>query len=158
MTSLASFVRLSGAERPPAVGSQTDDAPEPTAGPSHPGRILIVEDDYMVALSNEWALTDAGFEIVAVVASGEEALVAAKQARPDLVLMDIRLAGHMDGIEAALALRSQGIPCIFASANSDPGTVARSEAAEPLGWIRKPFTDVALVAAIRKAMGRLRGH
>jgi CheY-like chemotaxis protein len=153
----ASFVSLSGAERPPAVGPRTDDAPSPAVAPGHTGRILIVEDDYMVALSNEWALTDAGFEVVATVASGEEALVAAKQAQPDLVLMDIRLGGQMDGIDAALALRSQGISCIFASANSDPGTVARSEAAQPLGWIRKPFTDVALVAAVRRAMGQLRG-
>jgi CheY-like chemotaxis protein len=50
------------------------------------------------------------------------------------VLMDIRLAGEMDGIEAALALRAQGIGSIFASANSDAGTLARGEAAQPLGW------------------------
>jgi CheY-like chemotaxis protein len=54
-------------------------------------------------------------------------------------------------------LRVRGLPCIFASANTDPGTVARAEAAEPLGWIRKPFTDAELVIAISKAMGRLRG-
>lgn len=111
----------------------------------------------MVSLSNEWALTDAGFEVVATVATGEEALFAGAQARPDLVLMDIRLAGRMDGIAAAMALRAQGIRCVFASANTDPGTVVRSAAAEPLGWIRKPFTDMALIAAIRSAMRRLRG-
>ena len=153
----ALLVGSSGFGYPPPIGLQADDAPDPAAVPGHPGRIMIVEDDYMVALSNEWALTDAGFEVVATVASGEEALVAAAQVQPDLVLMDIRLAGSMDGIDAALPLRSLGIRCVFASANSDPGTVTRSEAAEPLGWIRKPFTDMALVATVRNAMGRLRG-
>ena len=157
MNGLASFMGFSGTEHSPSMGPQKDDASDAAVAPGHPGRILIVEDDYMVALSNEWALTDAGFEVVATVASGEEALVAATQAVPDLVLMDIRLAGAMDGIDAALALRARGIPCIFASANTDPGTVTRAEAAKPLGWIRKPFTDAALVIAISKAMGRLRG-
>ena len=153
----ASFVSVSGPRHPPSTVPQKADDQDPAADLGHAGRILIVEDDYMVALSNEWALTDAGFEVVATVASGEEALVTATKARPDLVLMDIRLAGTMDGIDAALVLRVRGIPCIFASANTDPGTVARAEAAEPLGWIRKPFTDAELVIAISKAMGRLRG-
>ena len=156
MISSALFVGVSKSGPPPYVGPDTE-AADLAAVPGHPGRILIVEDDYMVALSNEWALTDAGFEIVATVATGEDALIAATQAQPDLVLMDIRLAGRMDGVDAALALHAQGIPCLFASANSDPGTVARGAAAEPLDWIRKPFTDVALVTAVRKAMGRLRG-
>jgi DNA-binding response OmpR family regulator len=157
MIDLAPFVGFSGSGRPPSLRPQQADAQDPAAAPGRPGRVLIVEDDYMVALSNEWALSDAGFEVVGTVASGEEALVAAAQARPDLVLMDIRLAGGMDGIDAALALRAQGIRCVFASANTDPGTVARGEAAEPLDWIRKPFADVALVAAVRKAMSRLSG-
>jgi CheY-like chemotaxis protein len=84
-------------------------------------------------------------------------VVERRHVQPDLVLMDIRLAGQMDGIEAALALRAQGIPCVFAAGNTDPGTVARGDAAEPLGWIRKPFTDMALIAVVRNAMGRLRG-
>jgi two-component system, response regulator PdtaR len=157
MIGSASFVSVSGTGHPPFAKPQEAGDSEQAVGPGHSGRILIVEDDYMVALSNEWALTDAGFEVVATVATGEEALVTAAQARPDLVLMDIRLAGRMDGIDAALALRVQSIPCLFASANSDPGTMARGEAAEPLDWIRKPFTEEALVAAVRKALGRLRG-
>jgi two-component system, response regulator PdtaR len=157
MIGLASFVSFSGPGHPSSPGPQEGASPDPAVAPGHPGRILIVEDDYMVALSNEWALTDAGFEVVATVASGEEALAAATQARPDLVLMDIRLAGPMDGIDAALALRALGLRCVFASAHSDPGTVARGEAAQPLAWIRKPFTDMALVGAVRQAIGRLRG-
>ena len=120
-------------------------------------RILVVEDDYVVALSNEWALRDAGFEVVGVVASGEEALRLTERTGPDLVLMDIRLGGRMDGIEAAVSLRARGLRCLFASAHSDPGTVARGAAAEPLGWLQKPFSEAALVAAVAKAMARLRG-
>jgi DNA-binding NarL/FixJ family response regulator len=127
------------------------------AGPTRRGRILIVEDEYLVALSSEWALSDAGFEVLAVVAKGEDALALAAEAVPDLVLMDIRLSGQMDGIETALALRAQGIRCVFASANSDPEIVNRGQAAEPLGWLRKPFSDTALLKAVDEALAQLRG-
>lgn len=142
--------------RPPP-GSQSQDDADASPGPGRRGRILIVEDEYLVALSSEWALQDAGFEVLAVVASGEDAIAAAAQLVPDLALMDVRLAGRLDGIDAALALRARGIPCLFASANSDPGTIDRGQKAEPLGWLRKPFTDAALVAAVTDAMGRLGG-
>lgn len=139
---------------PPASGgSDSEEGP----GLGRRGRILVVEDEYLVALSSEWALTDGGFEVVAVVSSGEDALARAAEVVPDLVLMDIRLAGAMDGIEAARALRANGIPSIFASANSDPGTVERGETAEPLGWLRKPFSDAALIAAVEAALARWRG-
>lgn len=108
-----------------------------------------------MALSNEMALTEAGFEVIGVVDSGEAALLQARETPPDLVLMDIRLAGKIDGIEAALALRAQGIASIFASANSDPGTLTRGEAAQPLGWLRKPFSDHELVSAVEAALGKL---
>jgi len=64
MNGLASFMGFSGTEHSPSMGPQKDDASDAAVAPGHPGRILIVEDDYMVALSNEWALTDAGFEIL----------------------------------------------------------------------------------------------
>jgi CheY-like chemotaxis protein len=72
--------------------------------------------------------------------------------------MDIRLGGEMDGIETALALRERGIGSLFASANSDPGTIARGEAAEPLGWLRKPFSDHALTGAVEQALAGLLGE
>lgn len=122
------------------------------------GRVLIVEDDYLVALSSEMALLDAEFDVLGVCASGEAALEQALATRPDLVLMDIRLAGAMDGIETALALREHGIPCLFASANSDPGMVARGHAAMPLGWLRKPFSEAALVAMVEESFQKLQGQ
>jgi DNA-binding NarL/FixJ family response regulator len=112
----------------------------------------------LVALSNEMALTEAGFEVIGVVDSGEAALLQVKETPPDLVLMDIRLAGEMDGIETAVALRAQGLRCLFASANSDPRTVARGETAEPLGWLGKPFSDHALVAAAEAALEKLKNE
>lgn len=126
--------------------------------PGRRGRVLIVEDDYLVALSSEMALVEAGFEVLGVCPSGEAALVQALETRPDLVLMDIRLAGAMDGIEVALALRTHGIPSLFASANSDPGTVARGQAARPLGWLGKPFSEPALVAAVEQALRQIKGQ
>jgi DNA-binding NarL/FixJ family response regulator len=127
-------------------------------GPAPQGRILIVEDDYLVALSNEMALTEAGFDVIGVVDSGEAALMEVAKTAPDLVLMDIRLAGDMDGIETALALRAQGVRSLFASANSDPGTVTRGETAQPLGWLRKPFSDHVLIAAIEAALAKLQSE
>jgi DNA-binding NarL/FixJ family response regulator len=118
---------------------------------------VIVEDEYLVALSSEWALTDAGFEVLAVVARGEDALALAAEVVPDLVLMDIRLSGRIDGIETALALRDQGIRCVFASANSDPEIMGRGQSAEPLAWLRKPFSDSALLEAVDNALAQLRG-
>jgi CheY-like chemotaxis protein len=119
-------------------------------------RILIVEDDYLISMASELALSDAGFEVIGSATSGEAALETAAYEEPDLVVMDVRLAGQMDGVEAASVLLQQGIRCIFASANSDPETLNRGAKAEPLGWLRKPFTDAELVQAVRKALDALR--
>ena len=127
-------------------------------GVAPPGRILIVEDDYFVALESEAALLEAGHEVVAAVTTGEEALEVAGRTRPELVVMDIRLAGTLDGIDtAAELLRRHGLRCLFASAHADPGTRARAEAARPLGWLTKPYTGHALVAAVATALTALRG-
>jgi CheY-like chemotaxis protein len=127
-------------------------------GVALPGRVLIVEDDYFVALESEAALLEAGHEVVAAVTTGEEALEVAERARPELAVMDIRLAGTLDGIDtAAELLRRHGLRSIFASAHADPGTRARAEAARPLGWLTKPYTGRALVAAVASAFATLRG-
>lgn len=152
---------------PPALwmGSSGAPPPAPEDGPSpgvEPekglrGRLLVVEDDYFVGLTIENALVDAGHEVVAVAATGEQAIAAVAQ-RPELALMDIRLAGEMDGIEAATELRRRGIPSLFATAHSDPETRRRGEAARPAGWITKPFSNSELVAAVEAALVRLRGN
>jgi CheY-like chemotaxis protein len=123
------------------------------ATPDPAPRILVVEDDYFVALDLEGGLRDAGMQVLGPVPTAEEALALAKSERPVLVLMDIRLAGAKDGIEAALELyRDLGIRCIFASAHVEPPYRQRAAAAAPLGWVQKPYTIPAIVSAVKKAL------
>jgi DNA-binding NarL/FixJ family response regulator len=118
--------------------------------------ILVVEDDFLVAMQVEATLVDAGFALAGTAASGEEAIGIVAAARPALVLMDIRLAGKMDGVDAALALfRAHGIRCIFATAHHDPEIRKRAGPAEPLGWLPKPYTMPAMLAAVRQGLADL---
>jgi two-component system, response regulator PdtaR len=112
-------------------------------------RLLIVEDDLLIASQMEFALNEAGFEVLAVLTTGEEALQIAGTVHPDLAVMDIRLAGERDGVDTAIELfRSYGIRCIFASAYSDQEARRRAEIACPLGWLQKPYTMQALTAMV----------
>ena len=116
-------------------------------------RILVVEDDYFVGLDLESGLRQAGMQVLGPVPSAEEALALARVERPVLAVMDIRLAGSKDGIDAALELyRELGIRCIFASAHVEPPYRQRAAAAAPLGWVQKPYTIGAVVAAVQKAL------
>lgn len=127
------------------------------ASPSR-GRVLIVEDEYFVALEAEDSLTEAGFEVVGMAATAEEAVGMAEAGRPDLVLMDVRLAGARDGIDAAAEIRARlGIPSLFATAHSDAATRSRGDdVASPLGWLAKPYTPGELAAAVAGAISRAR--
>ena len=137
----------------PPAGATPKSGPTIGLGPSADrARILIVEDNYFVALSVESALLDAGYDVVGVVDSGEEALQSVAEAAPDLVLMDIRLAGELDGIDTAIALHGMNIASIFASAHCDDAIRARGAAADPRGWLVKPFTDAQMLAAVRLAL------
>jgi CheY-like chemotaxis protein len=103
-------------------------------------RILIVEDERLIALDLQRRLTQLGYTVVGSVASGPQAIMAAYQLQPDLVLMDIRLQGEMDGIEAALHLRmDRQIPIIYLTAYVDDATRQRAQATCPWGFVRKPF-------------------
>src|SRR5271154_5633956 len=89
-------------------------------------RILIVEDDATIALGLRMLLYHWGYDVIAVAASGEHALVLAAAEPPDLVLMDVRLDGRMDGIETASVLRFQHhMPVLFLTAQTDPRTLDR---------------------------------
>jgi DNA-binding NarL/FixJ family response regulator len=111
--------------------------------------ILIVEDDFLIAFDLETALVDSGFTVVGIAATAEEALALATSHAPSLVLMDIRLAGKRDGIDAALELfRVHGIRCVFASAHSDDDARRRAAPARPLGWVEKPYSIGAVVELI----------
>ncbi len=124
--------------------------------PQAQGPILVVEDDFLVAMQVEAALTEAGFALTGTAGSGEEAIDMVAAIRPAFVLMDIRLAGRMDGVDAALALfRKHGIRCIFATAHHDLDVRRRAAPAEPLGWLQKPYSMPAMLAAVRQGYADL---
>lgn len=117
------------------------------------GRILIVEDDFLVAMQLENDLRDAGYEILGPAGTAGVAIDLAQRERPDLVVMDIRLIGDRDGVDAALEIfRSTGIRSIFATAHSDPRHKARAMAASPLGWIQKPYSRASVLSEIANAL------
>jgi two-component system, response regulator PdtaR len=135
-------------------------AREDSSGPDEqmepPARILIVEDDFLVANEIEIALSDAGFDIAGVAASAAEAVELADSQKPALLVMDVRLAGERDGIHAALEIfRTLGIRCIFATAYYDQHLLERARPAMPLGWLQKPYSMVSLVNAVRRAVREL---
>jgi two-component system, response regulator PdtaR len=116
-------------------------------------RILIVEDDFLAASEIESVLMEAGYAIAGMANRAEEAVRLAKSEKPDLAIMDIRLVGRVDGIDAALEIfRETGVRCIFATAHQDAGMRARAEPAAPLGWLPKPYAPHALVAMVKRAL------
>ncbi len=116
-------------------------------------RILVVEDEAIVALDLRKRLTNLGYEIVDVTALGEQAVAIARLHRPDLTLMDIRLRGEMDGITAADIIRTElGLPVVYLTAHADDATVDRARVTEPFGYILKPFDERELRTAIEMAV------
>ena len=116
-------------------------------------RILIVEDEAVVALDLRKRLTQLGYEVVETVGLVELAVQRAAQDRPDLILMDIRLRGEMDGIEAAEIIRRQlNLPVVYLTAHADEATVSRARVTEPFGYILKPFDERELRTIIEMAL------
>jgi PAS domain S-box-containing protein len=115
--------------------------------------ILVVEDQALVAKGISDKLRDLGYRVVGVVSSGTVAVQQASDLRPDLVLMDIRLKGDMDGVEAAAHIRARfDIPIIYLTAFSDDETLARARITEPFGYIVKPFRADTLHTNIEMAL------
>jgi DNA-binding NarL/FixJ family response regulator len=140
----------------PQLAFARDDAAGRAKEPANRSRILIVEDDFLVAADVEAALLDAGFEIAGIAETAETALASVVAEKPSLVLMDIRLAGSRDGIDTAIELyRDHGIRCLFASAHSDALARSRAGAAKPLGWLQKPYSMGRLVEAVNRALADL---
>ncbi|HLH11652.1 MAG TPA: response regulator [Methylovirgula sp.] len=151
----ASASRTPGGLPPAEAAGEESGAVSAEQGP----RILIVEDDYFVGLQNEDMLAKAGFNVIGIATTAEYALTLAAERKPDLVLMDIRLAHGGDGIDAAMKLLQRfGIRSIFATAHADAGTRSRAAAAKPLGWVVKPFTAAALVKSVRDALAAKRSE
>jgi DNA-binding NarL/FixJ family response regulator len=137
-----------------APADQPEDASRPPAAPTP--CILLVEDDFLVGMEVEAGLRGAGYEVAGIAATADEAVALAGARRPALAVMDIRLAGDRDGVDAALELfRTLGIRSLFASAHGDVEVRARAEAARPLGWVAKPYRVETLLAAVAKALGEI---
>ncbi len=120
-----------------------------------PARILIVEDELLIAQNVSRKLKKMGYEVVDIVSSGEIAVQTAIAQHPDLVLMDIVIQGEMDGIDAATKIREQcHIPVIYLTAYADEKTLERAKLTDPLGYILKPFKDRDLRVTIEIALSR----
>jgi PAS domain S-box-containing protein len=118
-----------------------------------PARILIVEDDRVVARDIKQQLERIGHTVVGMTARGEDVVELARTASPTLVLMDIRLEGELDGIAAAAQLRAhQALPVVFLTAYADDQTVLRATRAEPFGYLVKPFDEAQLRTTIELAL------
>ncbi|SCG84616.1 putative transcriptional regulatory protein pdtaR [Methanobacterium congolense] len=126
-------------------------------------KILVVEDELITAEDIKSGLEFAGYTVPAIVSSGEDAIEKAGELKPDLVLMDIKLKGEMDGIEAAGQIRVRyDIPVIYLTAYSDETTVQRAKVTEPSGYIlkertgliKKPFEESELHTAIEITLYR----
>lgn len=119
-------------------------------------RLMIVEDDAFVALDAKEILETAGYDVVGLAKSANEAVEKAGALRPDMILMDIRLLGARDGVDAAIEIHDRfGVRSLFASAHSDAETRDRADAAQPLGFLSKPVTRRALLDAIERSAGLL---
>ncbi|MBU2547733.1 MAG: PAS domain S-box protein [Proteobacteria bacterium] len=116
-------------------------------------RILIVEDEIIIASDLEARLREFGYSVRATAASAEEALDLAEQDPPDLVLMDIVLAGEMDGINAAVVFRSRwNVPVVFVTAYAEEERLKQARLALPFGYVLKPFQDRDLKVTIEMAL------
>ncbi|MGO8993458.1 MAG: response regulator [Polyangiaceae bacterium] len=118
-----------------------------------PARILIVEDDRIVARDIQQRLTRIGYTVVGITGRGEDAVGQVIELTPDLVLMDIGLDGDTDDVATATRIRDLGqVPVVYLTANADDRTLARARLAEPFGYVLKPFEDSQLRTAIEIAL------
>lgn len=122
----------------------------------HKIRILIVEDEMLIAANIAMQLENYGYEIVGIIPRGEEALKVVANEQPDLVLMDINLKGEIDGIQTAIAMQKTGkIPVIYLTANTDDAHFNRAKATNPYAFISKPFKKLDLQHAVELAVERI---
>jgi CheY-like chemotaxis protein/predicted transcriptional regulator with HTH domain len=116
-------------------------------------KILVVEDESIIAMELEAHLTEMGYDVVGRASSGVEAIAKARELRPDLILMDIVMPGEKDGIEASKEIKSElDIPVIFVTAYADEEHVKSAKKVEPFGYLVKPYEDRELRAGIEVAL------
>ncbi|HSV96487.1 MAG TPA: PAS domain S-box protein [Spirochaetota bacterium] len=120
-------------------------------------RILIVEDESVIALDIKGRIERFGYEVAAIAVTGEKAVEKVLELNPDLVLMDIMLPGEMDGIQAVEAIRERAdVPVVYLTAHTDLATFLRSKSTLPYGYIVKPIRDIELHSAVETAIQRHR--
>ncbi len=116
-------------------------------------RILIVEDEAIIAMEIENQLQSLGYVVTSIVDTGEKAIDKAEEDKPDLIPMDIRIKGEMDGIEAAEEIRNRfGIPVIFSTAYLDGERIERAKITMPFGYVLKPIQERDLKVTIEMAL------
>lgn len=117
-------------------------------------KILIVEDEMITALDLDNELRSLGYEIAGLAKSGEEALRLTQESNPDLVLMDLQLFGHMDGVETAKRIQElKGVPIVYLTANAQVFVQNPAEMQRPRMCLAKPFSPPDLAAIITIALG-----
>jgi diguanylate cyclase (GGDEF)-like protein/PAS domain S-box-containing protein len=120
-------------------------------------RVLIVEDEKIIALDLQRRLEKFGYSVVSLAATAEEAVEAAFEYFPDIILMDIMLGGNRDGIDAAVEIHQRNnVPIVFLTAYADERTVERAKKAEPVGYVLKPFKERELQTTIDIALYKAR--
>ncbi len=116
-------------------------------------RILIVEDEIIVASEIKLRLEEMGYGVIGIVNNGRDAIIKAELYEPDVILMDITLKGKMTGLEATREItKTSDIPVIFITAHTDKTTLDYAREASTHGIFTKPFSDVELQAAIQQAL------
>ena len=116
-------------------------------------KILIVEDEKIQSMVLERIINDLGYHVCGMVTSGEEAIQMTTETKPDLIFMDIRIKGEMDGIEAAQKIREiYNIPIVYTTAHSDKQTLLRAKATGPFAYLIKPFEKKEIHATLELAL------
>jgi len=120
-------------------------------------RILVVEDEAIVAMVIKRRLKDLGYIVSGIASTGKDAITKVEGTFPDLVLMDIRLKGDMDGIEATKTIKDRfSLPVVYLTAHSDDVTFKKAKETDPDGYILKPFTEKDLSTTIEIALHKFR--
>jgi DNA-binding NarL/FixJ family response regulator len=118
-------------------------------------RILVVEDDGVLATIERWRLMELGYEICGSVKNGEDALNSIENLHPDLIIMDIGLKGGIDGIETATRIKKNfNIPFVFISSHTDEATISKLKAFHARSFVKKPFDDDDLRIAIELELNK----
>ncbi|MEP0871010.1 ATP-binding protein [Trichocoleus desertorum AS-A10] len=122
-------------------------------------KILVVEDEKIIAFDIQKSLESSGYSVPAIVSSGEQVIEKIPEVEPDLVLMDIILKGELDGVKTAEIVRDRfDIPVVYLTAHADETTLKRAKISDPFGYILKPFEDRELVTTIEIALSRHRAE